>query len=56
MCSCPFPKIRVESRIYKKYVGDGDSKSYVFVKAAQPYGCQEFIEKAESISHIAKRM
>lgn len=42
--------------MYKKYVGDGDSKSYTTVSNAQPYGPLEFIEKEECISHITKRM
>lgn len=41
--------------ICKRYVGEGDSKSYAVVKAVLPYGCQDFIEKVECILHITKR-
>ena len=40
--------------IYKKYVRDRDSSSYSVVKAAQPCGCQDFIEKVDCISYFTK--
>jgi hypothetical protein len=41
---------------YNPYVGDGDSKSYLRVVKAQPYGPTFVIEKEECIGHIQKRM
>ena len=42
--------------IYKKYIGDGDSKGSVTVCKAMPYGGNIFIEKEECVSHFTKRM
>ena len=41
---------------YKTYIGDGDSKSYVTVPKAMPYGPLVHIEREECVSHITKRM
>ena len=48
----------VEARnlIYKKYVGDGDSKVYSAVRYSMPYGPLIYIVKEECKSHITKRM
>ena len=42
--------------IYKKFIGDGDSKGYAAVCKAMTYGRNVFIEKEECVSHITKRM
>lgn len=41
---------------YTKYIGDGDSKGYSAVVAADVYGDDCVIEKHECIGHIQKRM
>ena len=42
--------------IYKKYIGDGDSKGYAAVCKSMMYGGNVFIEREECVSHITKRM
>ncbi|KAK3749152.1 hypothetical protein QZH41_009828, partial [Actinostola sp. cb2023] len=41
---------------YIPFIGDGDSKAYSAVCAAQPYGPSVFIPKEECVSHVTKRM
>lgn len=41
---------------YVKYLGDGDSKAFMAVKAQMPYGDSVEISKVECIGHVQKRM
>ena len=41
---------------YTRYLGDGDSKSFNTVCAAQPYGKDVTIDKLECVGHVQKRM
>lgn len=41
---------------YVKYLGDGDSKAFLAVKAQKPYGDDVEILKLECIGHVQKRM
>jgi hypothetical protein len=41
---------------YKYFIGDGDSKGYAKVVAAQPYGPTFNILKKECVGHVQKRM
>ncbi|CAN7944544.1 unnamed protein product [Ixodes hexagonus] len=41
---------------YVKYLGDGDSKAFLAVKAKKPYGDSVEISKLECIGHVQKRM
>ena len=40
---------------YLEYLGDGDSASFLKVKASKPYG-EDLITKSECIEHIQKRV
>ena len=40
---------------YLEYLGDGDSASFLKVKASKPYG-EDLITKSECIGHIQKRV
>ena len=42
--------------VYKTFIDDADSKSYVAVSSAWPYGTNMFITKEECASHIIERM
>ena len=42
--------------VYKTFIDDADSKSYVAVSSAWPYGTNMFITKEECASHITERM
>ncbi|GFX53582.1 uncharacterized protein TNCV_2326971 [Trichonephila clavipes] len=42
--------------IYKQYIGDGDTKTYMSVVEKKPYGDSIEIEKIECVVHIQKRM
>ena len=52
------PGITEESRRlrYTTYIGDGDSKGYHAVTAAQPYGADAQVVKEECIGHVQKRL
>ena len=41
---------------YVRYLGDGDSKGFLAVQEAKPYGNDITIEKLECIAHVQKRM
>ena len=41
---------------YTTYIGDGDSKGYHAVTAAQPYGADVQVVKEECIGHVQKRL
>lgn len=41
---------------YRNYIGDGDSKTYIGVLNAHPYGEEFKINKKECIGHVQKRM
>jgi hypothetical protein len=47
---------RLHNLRYKYFIGDGDSKSYAKVVAAQPYGPNFNILKKECVGHVQKRM
>lgn len=41
---------------YVRYLGDGDSKGFLTVSEAKPYGSDVAIEKLECVGHVQKRM
>ncbi|KAK3926587.1 MTRF1L release factor glutamine methyltransferase [Frankliniella fusca] len=41
---------------YKKYIGDGDAKTYKNICDAKPYGDDLIPEKVECVGHVQKRM
>lgn len=41
---------------YANYIGDGDSKTFTNLLAANPYGDDFVVEKLECVNHVAKRM
>lgn len=41
---------------YVKYIGDGDTKTFLSIKNCEPYGSNVSIEKIECVAHIQKRM
>ena len=40
---------------YTEYIGDGDSKTYLHLVQAKPYGHDVKIDKLECIEHVGKR-
>ncbi|GFV01707.1 uncharacterized protein TNCV_2774031 [Trichonephila clavipes] len=42
--------------IYKQYIGDGDTKTYMSLVEKKPYGDNIEIEKIECVGHVQKRM
>ncbi|GFT48129.1 uncharacterized protein TNCV_1001211 [Trichonephila clavipes] len=42
--------------IYKQYIGDGDTKTYMSLVEKKPYGDNIEIKKIECVGHVQKRM
>ncbi|GFT07991.1 uncharacterized protein TNCV_3347771 [Trichonephila clavipes] len=41
---------------YQRYIGDGDSKTFLSIAEKKPYGDSVPIEKIECVDHVQKRM
>ncbi|GFU65186.1 uncharacterized protein TNCV_4056561 [Trichonephila clavipes] len=41
---------------YQRYIGDGDSKTFLSIAEKKPYGDSVPIEKIECVGHVQKRM